>query len=92
MNKVIPLLSFGIGLMCLGFYWHFYNDVLTLHLAPYFLHSYTAFGVAYTHDKYFDFMYMIWRLIPWIFVIIGIVLLIAAGTSSHSDSSSGVSE
>jgi len=92
LNKVIPLLSFGIGLLCLGLYWHLYNDVLTIYIAPFVLHDYTAFGVHYTHDKYHDFMQMIWSILPWILMMIGIVLLIAAGVSSSGSDTSGANE
>jgi hypothetical protein len=82
LNKIIPIIGFGVGLICLGLYWHLFNDVFLMTISPYVLHTYTAFGVSYTHDKYFDFMYMIWRLLPWICIIVGVILLIAAGVSS----------
>jgi hypothetical protein len=85
MSKVIPLIGFGVGLMCVGFYWHLYNDVFIMAISPYVLTSYTAWGVSYSSDKYFDFMYMIWRLLPWVCVIVGVLLLIAAGASSSGD-------
>ena len=86
MSKIIPLIGFGVGLMCVGFYWHLYNDAFLMFISPYVLTSYTAWGVSYTHDKWFDFMYMIWRLLPWLCVGAGVVLLIAAGASSSGDS------
>lgn len=91
MSKVIPLIGFGVGLMCVGFYWHIYNDVFLMAISPYVLTSYTAWGVHYTSDKYFDFMYMIWRILPWICVGVGVVLLLAAGASS-GDGSKEVAE
>lgn len=82
---MIPLLGFGIGLLCLGLYWHLYNDVITINLNRYILTDYTAFGVHYTHDKYYDFMQMIWSIMPWLFTGAGVVLLIAAGVSGKSE-------
>lgn len=88
MNKLIPLLGFGVGLLVLGLFWHLYNDVFEMALLPYVLTNYTAWGVSYTHDKYYDFMYMVWRLLPWFCMGIGILLLFAAGASASGDSSS----
>ena len=90
MNKIIPLIAFGIGLLVLGLFWHLYNDVFLMSIQKYVLTSYTAWGVSYTHDKYFDFMYMIWRLLPWICVFVGILLLLAAGASSNGNGSTEV--
>jgi hypothetical protein len=82
------LFAFGIGVLCLGLYWHLYNDVLTLRLNQYILIDYYAFGVHYTHDKFYDFMQMIWTMMPWMLMLAGIVLLIAAGaTASNKEAS-----
>jgi len=88
LNKVIPLLAFGIGLIVLGLWWHFYSDVINMFILPYALHDYTAFGVHYTHDKYFDFMYMVWRIMPWILLVLGVFLLLLAGVVAGSGSDS----
>jgi len=90
MSKVIPLIGFGVGIMCVGFYWHLYNDVFIMEVSPYILSSYTAWGVIYSSDKYFDFMYMIWRLLPWICVIVGVMLLIVAGASASNSGQEAV--
>jgi len=92
MSKVVPLIGFGVGIMVVGFYWHLYNDVFLMFIQQYVLGSYTAWGVSYTHDKFFDFMYMVWRILPWICVFIGVVLLIAAGASASGGKSVEASE
>jgi hypothetical protein len=92
MNKIIPLVGFGVGLMVLGLFWHLYNDVLTMSIMPYILTNYTAWGVSYTHDKFFDFMYMVWRILPWICMGVGVLLLFAAGSSSSGSSDSEAKE
>jgi len=89
MSKVIPLIGFGVGIMCIGFYWHLYNDVFTMFISNYIPGSYTAWGISYSSDKYFNFMYMIWRLLPWICVGVGVLLLIAGATSASGESKEG---
>lgn len=87
MSRVLPLIGFGVGFLCLGFYWHIYNDVFTMFIQKYVLTSFTAWGVVYTSDKFYEFMYMVWRILPWLCVFIGVLLLLSAGASSSSVSS-----
>jgi hypothetical protein len=91
-NKIIPLVGFGIGIICIGFYWHLYNDAFIMWINHYVLTSYTAFGVHFSYDKYFNFMYMAFRILPWVCMLVGVLLLIAAGTGASSSSSGGETE
>lgn len=85
MNKMIPIFAFGIGLIVVGFYWALLNDMLNSFFLPYILTDYTAWGVHYTHDKYYDFIEMLFNILPWVLVLIGTILLIASGSGSEAE-------
>ena len=70
MNRIIPLIGFGLGLITVGGFWSLYNDTL----------SYFDFLVM--NDPYYEFMALIWKVMPLIFILIGIMCLIGAGVSA----------
>lgn len=69
MNKVVPLLVFGIGLIAVGLYWKLFDDSL-IHLNDYILRT--------VHYQLYQF---IWDVLPFAFLAIGVFCLIAAGVS-----------
>lgn len=85
MNKIMPIIGFGVGILVLGLYWQLFNDVLLIHISQYFMPSYVAFGTLYVSDKYFEFMYMLWRIMPWICMFVGLLLLVSAGAGTSND-------
>lgn len=70
MSKIVPLIAFGFGLIGVGAFWSLYNDCL----------SYFDFLVI--NDVYYELMAQGWKVMPIIFVLVGIMCLISAGVSA----------
>ena len=77
MNRIIPLIGFGLGLITVGGFWTLYNDSL----------SYFDFLVI--NDAYYQLMALGWKVMPTIFILVGIFCLIAAGVSSSRTQQEG---
>ena len=77
MNKVMPLVALGLGLIVVGAFWSLYNDSLTY------------FDDFIIEDEFTVLFRLGWKVIPIIFLLIGIMCLIAAGVSSSQSEHRG---
>lgn len=70
MNKVMPLVALGLGLIVVGAFWSLYNDSLSY------------FDNFIIDDEFNTLFELAWDSIPIIFLLIGVMCLIAAGVSA----------
>lgn len=73
MNKLIPLIAFGLGLIIAGAFFTFYDDVLP------------ELDEFLIEDEYYTLMKMGWDAFPGIIMLVGIISLIAAGVSASKN-------
>lgn len=79
MSKAVPLIALGIGLTIVGAYWSLYNDCLSY------------FDRFVIEGDFNDLFTLGWHAIPIIFLLVGIMCMIAAGVSvSKQDTWGGV--
>lgn len=78
MNKIVPLIAFGIGLMVAGAFFTFFDDTLP------------EFDEFLIEDEYYTLMKMIWNGFPGIIMIVGLICLIAAGVSASKNTMGGM--
>ena len=69
---IIPLIAIGVGLLATGLFWHLFNDVLIMYIAPY---VYDVSDVSYVASD------LVWQAIPYIIFIVGIICLVIGGLS-----------
>jgi len=67
--RIIPLIVFGVTLVVGGLYWTLWDG------ARDFLNN------ILIEDSYYTLIFFVWRMIPAIIIMIGIMCLIAAGIS-----------
>jgi len=67
LSRAAPLLIFGITLFVGGLYWALWNSSK----------SYLDFLVV--DDAYYQLAFFIWRIIPVVMLVVGIICIIVAG-------------
>jgi len=72
MSATKPLIGFGLAIFLSGLLFHFYNDVITNYFSQY---------IVDLNDKYYLMENLLWDLIPFILIFLGIVCLIFGGIS-----------
>ena len=70
MNKILPLLAFGLGLIGAGSFFTLFDESLSY---------FTEFIIE---DKYYLFMESIWSVFPAIIIFIGIIFLVVVGVEA----------
>jgi hypothetical protein len=65
---VISLLAFGLGLLGFGFYYKLFEDITTIYFQKYII-----------NNLYFQMSDLVWDMLPYLVIIIGILCLIGAG-------------
>ena len=70
LGKVIPLIAFGITVFLGGLYWHLWDD------------SRTYIDQFVVNNEYYTLMYWLWKMLPAVMIIIGLICLISAGVSA----------
>lgn len=70
MSRVLPFLAFGMTMIVGGMYWMLWDDS----------RSYLDFLVV--NDAYYELAYFLWRMIPIMLLIVGIIFLIVAGVNA----------
>jgi len=73
LSRVVPLVVFGITLFVGGLYWAVWDGS----------RSFIDFLVI--NDVYYELAFFIWRMLPVVMLIIGILCLILAGVSASGD-------
>jgi len=70
LSRVLPFLAFGMTMIVGGMYWMLWDDS----------RSYLDFLVV--NDAYYELAYFLWRMIPIMLLIVGIIFLIVAGVNA----------
>ena len=73
MSKITALVSFGIGIIAIGFFYQLFDDVIIRYLTPYIRPSIYHTGEAF-----------LWDLVPWVCFFLGIISLVIAGVVSRT--------
>lgn len=77
MNKAAPLIALGLGLITVGAFWSLYNDSLSY------------FDSFIIENEFTTLFELGWDSIPIIFLLVGIMCLIAAGISASGSEHRG---
>ena len=73
MNKVIPLIAFGLAFIVGGLYWSLWND------------NFDSLDSIIIEDEYYELASFFWRIIPAAIIFVGIMCLISAGVSNRRE-------
>jgi len=74
-----PLIGFGLAVFLGGLLFHFYNDAITEFFSKY---------IVDVNDDFYLFSDLIWDMIPFIIILLGIVCLVF-GSLGYALSSKG---
>jgi len=84
MGKVRILLSVGAGLVISGFIYSFIDEVLVRYIIPDYVYNPTG--------PYYLGSALLWDMIPYVLIIVGVMCLITAPLAARSSSRRGVNE
>jgi hypothetical protein len=70
MGAVAKIVAFGVGLFAGGLFWKLGEDILTSYFVQY---------IYNTTDPYYLASNLIWQMIPYALIFVGVLCLILAG-------------
>ena len=74
------MFGFGLGLVSCGIYYRIYDDVINGYMSQY---------IFDTSNEYYVGSQLMWDMIPYVIILVGVLMLILGGLSARSQQASG---